>query len=112
MPELDQQQRELPVSIRIAAVVKAAGRRSQVERFQQGLDTLASVVEREGHAEVPRSHKTAEGLALGVWLNSTGPAGRSSPPSSSRRWRCSGWPGGARCCPGLMSEAVATLIGR
>ncbi|MFI9366973.1 Helicase associated domain protein [Kitasatospora sp. NPDC053057] len=44
---------------------------SRADRFQLHLTALAEFVEREGHARVPRAHKTAEGLSLGAWLNNT-----------------------------------------
>ncbi|MFF2143639.1 helicase associated domain-containing protein [Kitasatospora sp. NPDC058190] len=51
--------------------VAARPRASRADPFQQGLAALAAFVEREGNARVPRTHKTAEGLSLGTWLNNT-----------------------------------------
>ncbi|MER7850616.1 Helicase associated domain protein [Kitasatospora sp. NPDC096077] len=74
---LDQEQQDLLAAIGIeedqelAAARAAAAARpkvSRADRFQQGLAALASFVEREGHARVPRTHKE-DGTALGTWLN-------------------------------------------
>ncbi|WP_280720203.1 helicase associated domain-containing protein [Kitasatospora sp. MAP5-34] len=82
-----QEQRELLAAIGIeedqelvaARAVKAATpRRSQAERFQQGLEALAQYVRKVGHAKVPRTHREAVQLpdgvgtvevAPGTWLN-------------------------------------------
>ncbi|WP_329572917.1 DEAD/DEAH box helicase [Kitasatospora sp. NBC_01266] len=77
-PELAEEQQDLLLAIGIeedselvAARVAAAAKPkvSRADRFQHHLTALATYVEREGHARVPRTHKTVEGLALGVWLN-------------------------------------------
>ncbi|MGF1430018.1 Helicase associated domain protein [Kitasatospora sp. LaBMicrA B282] len=95
--ELAEEQRDLLAALgigedpdlaaaRTAAAAKAAGRRSQADRFRQGVAALAEFVRREGHARVPRGHRevlAAAGreedgaveveveVALGVWLNNT-----------------------------------------
>lgn len=76
--ELDPEQRDLLAAIGIeedqelAAARAAAAAKpkvSRTDRFAQGLAALAQFVQREGHAKVPRTHKTNEGLSLGTWLN-------------------------------------------
>jgi hypothetical protein len=53
------------------AATDAKPKVSRADRFQLHLAALTTFVEREGHARVPRAHKTAEGLSLGAWLNNT-----------------------------------------
>ncbi|MCC9312471.1 Helicase associated domain protein [Kitasatospora sp. RB6PN24] len=48
------------------AAAAAKPKRSQTDRFQQGLTALSAFVEREGHARVPRAHKEVLGPAQGV----------------------------------------------
>jgi len=76
--ELDQEQRDLLAALGIeedqelAAARAAAAAKPKVsrgDRFQQHLAALVAFVQREGHAKVPRTHKTDEGLSLGTWLN-------------------------------------------
>ncbi|MDH6130221.1 helicase associated domain-containing protein [Kitasatospora sp. GP82] len=76
--ELDQEQRDLLTALGIeedqelAAARAAAAAKpkvSRADRFQQHLSALAAFVERERHAKIPRTHKTAEGLSPGAWLN-------------------------------------------
>ncbi|MDH6580728.1 DEAD/DEAH box helicase [Kitasatospora sp. MAP5-34] len=99
-PALEEEQRDLlaaigieedPALVAARAAAAARPKRSQADRFQQGLEALATFVEREGHARVPRAHKETlepaekadssgdtEGsggdaavvvVALGTWLN-------------------------------------------
>ncbi|WP_344640995.1 DEAD/DEAH box helicase [Kitasatospora cystarginea] len=76
--DLDQEQRDLLAALGIGEDVELAAARaaaaakpkvSRADRFGAGLAALAAFVEREGHAKVPRAHKTEEGLSLGAWLN-------------------------------------------
>ncbi|GLW58143.1 DEAD/DEAH box helicase [Kitasatospora phosalacinea] len=76
--ELDQEQQDLLAALGIeedqelAAARAAAAAKpkvSRTDRFAAGLAALAAFVEREGHARVPRTHKTEEGLSLGTWVN-------------------------------------------
>ncbi|MEU9617344.1 helicase associated domain-containing protein [Streptomyces sp. NPDC048209] len=55
----------------VAAKAAAEAKLSRADRFQLHLAALAKFVEREGHARVPRPHKSKEGLSLGAWLNNT-----------------------------------------
>ncbi|WP_377266757.1 helicase associated domain-containing protein [Peterkaempfera sp. SMS 1(5)a] len=65
-----------PVAV-AARAAATAPRRSQAERFQQGLAALAAFVEREGHARVSRTHEeplqgtggASTAFSLGVWIN-------------------------------------------
>ncbi|MFD8781330.1 Helicase associated domain protein [Kitasatospora sp. NPDC059599] len=77
-PGLEEEQRDLLAAIGIEAdaelvAAKAAAEAkpkvSRTDRFALGIAALAAFVEREGHARVPRTHKTDEGLSLGTWLN-------------------------------------------
>ncbi|MEV7190022.1 Helicase associated domain protein [Kitasatospora sp. NPDC093102] len=79
-PDLAEDQQDLLAAIGIEAdaelvaakaVAEAKPKVSRTDRFQQGLAALAAFVEREGHARVPRSYRSAEGLALGTWWNNT-----------------------------------------
>ncbi|MGA5699877.1 Helicase associated domain protein [Peterkaempfera bronchialis] len=79
-PDLDQEQQELLMALGVqedpglVAAKKAAEAKPKVsrqDRFQLHLTALAEFVQREGHARVPRAHKTVEGLSLGAWLNNT-----------------------------------------
>ncbi|MBV6702625.1 helicase associated domain-containing protein [Kitasatospora aureofaciens] len=77
---LDQEQQDLLAALGVAEdqelvaakqAAEAKPKVSRADRFQLHLAALAEFVEREGHARVPRAHKTAEGLSLGAWLNNT-----------------------------------------
>lgn len=77
-PGLEEDQRDLLSAIGIEedqelvaarAAAAAKPKVSRADRFDAGLVALAAFVEREGHAKVPRAHKTEEGLSLGAWLN-------------------------------------------
>ncbi|MFJ9777657.1 helicase associated domain-containing protein [Kitasatospora sp. NPDC101157] len=79
-PELEADQRDLlsaigieadPELVAAKAAAEAKPKLSRTDRFQLHLAALAEFVEREGHARVPRPHKTSEGLSLGAWLNNT-----------------------------------------
>ena len=39
-----------------------------VEQWEKNYAALRAFYDREGHANVPKRHKTADGLGLGVWL--------------------------------------------
>ncbi|MEE1826162.1 Helicase associated domain protein [Streptomyces sp. BE20] len=76
--ELDQEQRDLLSALgveedqELAAVrakVAARPNKSRGDRFAAGLAALAAFVAEHGHARPARTHKTADGLALGVWVN-------------------------------------------
>ncbi|MFI5534736.1 helicase associated domain-containing protein [Kitasatospora sp. NPDC051853] len=76
--ELDQEQRDLLAALGIeedqelaAARAKVAARpgKSRGDRFAAGLAALASFVAEHGHARPARTHKSADGLALGAWVN-------------------------------------------
>ncbi|MFI9275237.1 helicase associated domain-containing protein [Kitasatospora sp. NPDC052896] len=80
---LGQEQRDLLAAVGIeedqglAATRAAAAAKPKVSRADRfgHLAAPAVFVEWEGHAKVPRTHKTAEGLSLGAWL------------SNQRAWR-------------------------
>ena len=38
------------------------------EQWEKNYAALRAFYDREGHANVPRSHKTADGLKLGAWI--------------------------------------------
>ncbi|MBV6701910.1 helicase associated domain-containing protein [Kitasatospora aureofaciens] len=79
-PGLEDDQQDLLAAIGIEedqelmaakAAAEAKPKVSRTDRFQLHLAALTAFVEREGHARVPRAHKTPEGLSLGAWLNNT-----------------------------------------
>jgi len=37
--------------------------------WEEGFAQLLTYVEAEGHTRVPRSHRTADGYRLGMWVN-------------------------------------------
>ena len=39
------------------------------EQWEKNYAALRAFYEREGHANVPRNYKTADGLTLGTWLS-------------------------------------------
>ncbi|MFE9427065.1 Helicase associated domain protein [Kitasatospora sp. NPDC006697] len=77
--ELVEEQQELLTALGIEedpglAAERAAAARpktSRADRFRQHLVALVEFTEREGHAKVPRAFRTADGVALGTWLNNT-----------------------------------------
>ncbi|MFF1872788.1 helicase associated domain-containing protein [Kitasatospora herbaricolor] len=76
---------EDPELVAARSAAAARPKRSQADRFQQGLEALAAFARCEGHARVPRARKETLGaverpggtgeleagmvVALGTWLN-------------------------------------------
>ncbi|MFD9124516.1 Helicase associated domain protein [Kitasatospora sp. NPDC059571] len=60
-----------PELVAAKQAAEAKPKTSRADRFQLHLAALAQFVEREGHARVPRTYKTGEGLSLRAWLNNT-----------------------------------------
>jgi hypothetical protein len=59
--------------------------------WEQTFGALSAFVKKEGHARVPQSHVTSDGIRLGVWVSKQ--RGRRGKLSANRRQRLSALPG-------------------